>query len=144
MIWRDRLAAYSAAARVAATPWRARWGVRAVAVAAAGCLLTVGAFVAGKHYHQQGMTILTGVASAGTDRASGASAASVTVNGWTYGLRGPGDIPWVDSQGQTHQGGWPACLAGTKITARIRFGEVPVTLPDGTLLRQIVWVDCQP
>lgn len=130
--------AYSAAARAAATPWRARWRVRAAGVAAAGCLLTAGAFVAGEHHHHQpGMTILTGVASVGADEAS------VTIGGWTYGLQGPGNVTWVDSQGTTHTSGWPACLAGPGTTARIKFGEVPVTLPDGGILRQIVWVDCQ-
>jgi len=111
-----------------------------VGVAAAGCLLTAGAFVAGeRHYHQQpaAMTILTGVASVGSDEAS------VTIGGWTYGLRGPGNVTWVDRQGTTHMSGWPACLADPGTTARIKFGEVPVTLPDGGRLRQIVWVDCQ-
>jgi len=28
-------------------------------------------------------------------------------------------------------------------THRIKFGYVPVTLPDGSGLRQIVWVDCR-
>lgn len=108
-------------------------------VAAAGCLLTAGAFVAGEHHrHQQpGMTILTGIASVGADEAS------VTINGWTYGLQGPGNVTWVDRAGTTHMSGWPACLAAPGKTARIKFGEVPVTLPDGGLLRQIVWVDCQ-
>jgi hypothetical protein len=29
------------------------------------------------------------------------------------------------------------------MTQRIKFGYVPVTLPDGSGWRQIVWVDCR-
>jgi hypothetical protein len=136
----DELAAYTAAA--AGSAWgpgrRAGRVVRAAAVAAAACLIGAGAFLAGEHHHQQqGMTVLTGVATVGADEAS------VTVAGWTYGLQGPGNLTWVDRQGMTHVGGWPACLADPGTTARIRFGEVPVALPGGGMVRQIVWVDCQ-
>jgi hypothetical protein len=136
------LAAYAvAAARSGWTPGRARTVVSAAAVA---CLIGavgvgVGAFVAGEHHHrQQAVTVLTGVATVGADEAS------VTVGGWTYGLAGPTDVTWVDDQGMEHVGGWPACLTGPGTTARIKFGEVPATLPDGSTVRQIVWVDCQP
>jgi hypothetical protein len=112
--------------------------VRIAAITAAACLIGAGGFLVGEHHHQQaGMTLLTGVATVGADEAS------VTVAGWTYGLQGPTNITWVDSQRMEHIGGWPTCLAGPGTTARIRFGEVPVTLPDGSTVRQIVWVDCQ-
>lgn len=83
------------------------------------------------------MTILTGVATVGDDEAS------IPVKGWTYGLAGVGSVSWVDGQGATHLGGWPACLTGPGTTPLVKFGWVPVTLPDGETLRQVVWVDCQ-
>lgn len=130
------MTAYSAAARPAWTPRRPRWIMRAaVAVVMAG-LIAAGAFAAGEH-HQSGMTIVTGVA------AVGYSEASVKTGGWTYGLQEGGVAAWVDSQGMTHVGGWPACLAGPGTTRHIRLGWVPVTLPDGLSMRQVVWVGCQ-
>ena len=35
------------------------------------------------------------------------------------------------------------CLIGAGATPRVTFGWVPVTLPDGGTLRQVVWVDCE-
>ena len=83
------------------------------------------------------MTILTGVATVGDDEAS------IPVKGWTYGLAGVGSVSWVDGQSATHLGGWPACLTGPGTTPLVKFGWVPVTLPDGETLRQVVWVNCQ-
>jgi hypothetical protein len=103
-------------------------------MAVVACLIGAGAFVAGEHHQQQGMNILTGVAAVGSD------VASIPVGGWTYGLQGS-NVPWVDSQGTTHMDGWPACLTGQ--APRVKFGWVPVTLPSGGTLRQIVWVDCR-
>jgi hypothetical protein len=110
--------------------------MRATALAAVACLIGAGAFAVGEHHHQPGMTILTGVATVGGDELS------VPVAGWTYGLQRLEGVNWTDSQGQLHMGGRPACLGDPGTTARIRFGEVPVTLPDGTMIRQIVWIGC--
>ena len=41
-------------------------------------------------------------------------------------------------------GGWPSCLSVPGTTHRIKFGYVPVTLPDGSGFRQIVWVTAGP
>ncbi|HEY1671122.1 MAG TPA: hypothetical protein VGG50_00295 [Streptosporangiaceae bacterium] len=109
--------------------------VRAAAVAAVACLIGAGAFVAGEH-HQPGMTVVTGIATIGDHEAS------VTTGGWAYGLQG-GNVAWVDSQGTTHVGGWPACLTGPGTTRPVTLGWVPVTLPGGGTLRQVTWVDCQ-
>jgi hypothetical protein len=106
-------------------------------LAVAACLIVAGAFLAGEHHQQRAMTVLTGVAYVG------AHEASVTVGGWVYGLDGPGNVSWTDSQGSIHTSGWPACLTGPGQHHRIRFGEVPVTAAGGGMWRQIVWVDCQ-
>ena len=111
---------------------------RAWAVIAAACLiavLAVVAFLAGEH-QQHPLTILSGLATVGNQQAT------VTVAGWSYAIDGTG-IMWVDQQGSMHDGGWPACLSGFGRTVPIRFGEVPVTAPDGTTWRQVVWVDCR-
>ena len=108
-----------------------------VVIAAVGLIavLAVAAFLAGEH-QQRPLTVLSGVATVGDQQAT------VTVAGWSYAINGPG-LMWVDRQGSLHDGGWPACLTGVGRTVPIRFGEVPVTAPDGTTWRQVVWVDCQ-
>jgi hypothetical protein len=104
---------------------------------AAAALIGAGAFAAVEHHeHQHAVTVLTGVAYVGHYEAS------VTVDGWVYGLVGPGHAAWVDSKGVTHKSGWPACLTGPGQFHRITFGEMPVTTPGGGMVRQIVWVDC--
>lgn len=109
--------------------------VWAVVIALVACLAAVLGFIAGKH-HQPGMTVLSGVAYVGLDEAS------VTVGGWTYGIDGASNVSWVDDQGSHHEGSWPACLRSGSIVP-ITFGEVPWTAPDGSGLRQVVWVDCR-
>jgi len=93
------------------------------------------AFLAGEH-QQHPVTVLSGVADVGDHTAS------VTVAGssWVYGLSGVDQ--WVDQQGQTHLGGWPTCLSTPGQTVPITFGWVPVTAPDGSSWRQVVWVGC--
>ncbi len=100
----------------------------------AACLIAFLAFLAGEHQQRQ-VTVLSGVASVGDQ------VASVTVAGWVYGIQGVDQ--WVDQQGVTHVGGWPACLRGPGRTVPITFGEIPVTAPDGGSWRQVVWVDCR-
>ena len=104
----------------------------AVAVAA---LVAFGAFVAGEH-QQHPSTVLTGIATVGDHEAT------VLVAGRAYGIEGTG-VPWIDQQGQMHYGSWPACLAGPGRTVRVTFGEVPVTMPDGSVASQVAWVDCR-
>jgi hypothetical protein len=119
---------------------RPRWvrQVMLAGAAAATCLIAGGAFVAGEHHQSQpGMTILTGRAYVGDYQAA------ITVGNYVYGLQGVGNVQWLDSQGSTHSTGWPACLTGPGQYHWIKFGEVPITEPDGAMTRQIVWVDCQ-
>jgi hypothetical protein len=104
------------------------------AVLAAACLIAFLAFVAGEH-QQRPATVLSGIATVGDHEAT------VTVAGWSYGIEG--NIVWVDQEGTTHEGGWPACLGGPARNVPVTFGEVPVTTPDGTTWRQVVWVDCR-
>ena len=130
------MAAFSMAAR-RTTPARfmIRRTTRAAVITLFACLAAVLGFIVGEH-HQPGMTVLRGVAYVGADEAS------VTVGGWVYGIQGTGNVTWVDTQGSIHTDSWPACLSGPG-RAPITFGEVPVTAPDGTTWRQIVWVDCR-
>ena len=111
---------------------------RAVVAVGAACLiaiLAVLAFLAGEH-QQHPVTVLSGVADVGDHTAS------VTVAGssWVYGISGVDQ--WVDQRGQTHLGGWPGCLSTPGQTVPITFGWVPVTAPDGSSWRQVVWVGC--
>ena len=98
------------------------------------CLIVCGAFLAGERQGNR-TTVLTGTAY------TGISEATVTVAGWSYGISG--NVPWFDSQGTEHIGGWPSCLRGVGRRVPITFGAVPVTAPDGTSWRQVVWVDCR-
>ncbi len=104
---------------------------------AAACLIALLAFVAGEHQQRQ-VTVLRGVAGV-----EGDLTASVTVAGssWVYGISGVDQ--WVDHLGEDHVGGWPACLSTPEQTVPITFGWVPVTAPDGSSWRQVVWVDCR-
>ena len=111
---------------------RVRWAAAAIAAA---CLIAFLAFLAGEH-HQRPLTVLTGTATVGYQQAT------VTVGGWTYAIEGI-SIPWVDQQGMTHYGSWPACLGTPGRTVPVTFAEVPVTTPDGPTTRQVVWVECR-
>ena len=108
-----------------------------ILIVGAGLIVLVAflAFLAGEH-HQRPFTVLTGVATVGDHLAT------VTVAGWSYAIQGD-SVMWVDQQGSTHDGGWPSCLNGFGRTVPISFGEVPVTAPDGSSWRQVVWVDCR-
>ena len=99
------------------------------------CLIAGLAFLAGEH-RQSNTTVLSGVAITGLNEAT------VTVAGWSYGILGTG-LTWFDNQGTEHVGGWPSCLRGTGRRVPITFGAVPVTAPDGSSWRQVVWVDCR-
>jgi hypothetical protein len=131
------MAAVSATAGAAWTPQRPHLVIRAAAMVLVAGLIGVAAFVTGQHHHPSGVTMLTGLAYTGGQQAS------VVVDGYAYGFEGVGSVTWVDGQGETHMGGWPSCLSVPGTTHRIKFGYVPVTLPDGSGFRQIVWVDCR-
>jgi hypothetical protein len=109
---------------------------RAVAVIAAAGLIAFLGFLAGEH-HQRPVTVLTGIATVGDQLAT------VTVAGWSYAIQGT-STPWVDQQGMTHYGSWPACLGGPGRAVPVTFAEVPVPTPDDSTTRQVVWVDCNP
>jgi hypothetical protein len=106
----------------------------AVVLIAGAVLIAALAFLAGQH-HRPAPTVLTGVATVGDHEAS------VPVQGYVYGIMGVEE--WIDQQGALHVGGWPACLAPAGRTVRIKFAETPTTGPDGSPLRQVVWVDCR-
>ena len=99
------------------------------------CLVAAAAFVAGER-HQRNVTVLRGVAYVGIHEAT------IMVAGWEYGIQGT-SVPWVDGQGTLHEGSWPSCLPGPGKRVPVTFGEIPVTSPDGTSWRQVVWVDCR-
>ncbi len=107
----------------------------AVAVIAAAGVIAFLAFLAGEH-QQRPFTVLSGIAAVGDHEAT------FTVAGWAYGMEG-NSVPWVDQQGVTHYGSWPACLQEPGRTVPVTFGEEPVTAPDGSSWRQVVWVDCR-
>jgi hypothetical protein len=111
---------------------RVKW---AAAMIAAACLIAFLGFLAGEHHQRPATTVLTGIATVG-DRE-----ATVLVGGRAYGIEGT--VTWVDQDGMTHYGSWPACLGGPGRTALVTFGEVPVTTPDGATVSQVVWVDCR-
>jgi hypothetical protein len=94
------------------------------------------AFLAGEHHHHQ-VTVLRGVAGTGDHVAS----INVAGSSWVYGMSGVEE--WIDQQGQTHDGGWPACLSTPGKAVPIKFGWLPVTGPNGSSWRQVVWVDCR-
>jgi hypothetical protein len=100
-------------------------------VAAIGAIFFAG-FLIGKH--QSGVKELTGRAYITS------SAATVTVDGWSYGIYGVQF--WIDSAGAWHDGGWPSCL---RVGQRpmITFGAVPASMPDGISFKQVLWVDCR-
>jgi hypothetical protein len=111
-------------------------GTRIVVALVVLCLIAGLAFLAGERRGTQ-TTVLTGVAYIGINEAT------VTVDGWSYGILGTGNLTWFDKQGTSHDSGWPSCLRGVGRRARITFGAVPVTDPHGGSWRQVVWVDCR-
>ena len=108
-------------------------GSRVFVAFVALCLITALAFLVGER-HASHTTVLTGIPVVGQNEAT------VTVGGWSYGISG--NVTWFDSQGTMHEGSWPTCLRDTGPGRPITFGMVPVTTPDGSSWRQVVWVDC--
>ena len=62
-------------------------------------------------------------------------------DGCAYGISG--NVTWFDSQGTEHDGGWLSRLRSVGKRVQITFGAVPVTAPNGSAWRQVVWVDCR-
>jgi hypothetical protein len=71
----------------------------------------------------------------------GSRMASIESDGWFYGVSE--SVAWIDASGSLHDDGWPACLRPVGTTRTVRFGAVPVTIPDGAGFRAVVWVDCR-
>ena len=78
---------------------------------------------------------LVGRASVGEDQAS------IQVEDVFYALDGL--VPWIDSEGTAHDGGWPACLTPGQ-TVIVRFGGQLVDLPGGSGEYRVAYVDCRP
>lgn len=108
--------------------------IRVVVAFVALCLIACGTFLVGERQGNR-TTVLTGMAYTGINEAT------VTVAGWSYAISG--NVTWLDSQGTEHVGGWPGCLRSVGRRVPITFGAVPVTAPDGSSWRQVVWVDCR-
>lgn len=108
--------------------------IRVVVAFVVLCLIAGGTFLAGERQGNR-TRVLTGMAYTGIDEAT------VTVAGWSYGISG--NVTWFDSQGTEHFGSWPSCLRSVGRRVPITFGAVPVTAPDGSSWRQVVWVDCR-
>ncbi|MGZ4560245.1 MAG: hypothetical protein ACXVXJ_04620 [Mycobacteriaceae bacterium] len=66
---------------------------------------------------------------------------SVRSQGWTYGVDDAAVVPWIDSDGTWHEGGWPACLRRFQ-TQPVTFQARSVTI-DGRTWRPIVAIDCR-
>jgi hypothetical protein len=101
--------------------------IGSVAVVAIAVFLTKGT----------GVTVETGRAYVGADQAG------AIVDGVTY------DIPVVDAIWQHADGSWqfggsgPDCLAKQEsMSPPFTFGWVSVTEPNGSTIRQVVWVSC--
>jgi hypothetical protein len=108
--------------------------IRVVVAFVVLCVIVCGTCLVGERQGNR-TTVLTGMAYTGLNEAT------VTVAGWSYGISG--NVTWLDSQGTEHVGGWPSCLRSAGRRVPITFGAVPVTAPDGSSWRQVVWVDCR-
>jgi hypothetical protein len=76
----------------------------------------------------------------------GSHVITIEYDGWAYGADGSVET-WIDSKGELHGAGWPACLrlgpGGTPIhDVPIRFAAHEVSL-DGTTWRPILGIDCR-
>jgi len=108
--------------------------IRVVVAFVVLCVIAGATFLVGERQGNRA-TVLTGMAYTGINEAT------VTVAGWSYGISR--NVTWFDSQGTEHVGGWPSCLRSVGTRVPITFGAVPVTAPDGSSWRQVVWVDCR-
>ena len=86
---------------------------------------------------RRGVMHLEGIAHVGERQAT------IESGGWSYGVSD--SVAWMDASGTEHEDGWPTCLGATGRTSAVKFGAVPVTLPDtGSTFRAVVYVDCRP
>lgn len=107
------------------------WRGVALTIAIVVVAAAIGYFAATR---QAGVVERNGIAS------PAAGAISAEAGGWTYNI--PLDVPWTDLQGSFHDSGRPACLGPDAGNVPVRFYSVDV-LADGTMWRQVVWVDCR-
>jgi hypothetical protein len=116
------------------------WSIPAAVVVA----IAVGAYVLGSVNPAVHVSTGTAYSNGGNQSVGGgviSAEASVTVDGWAYGMEG-GVNEWQDADGGWHYGGWPSCLS-TLGEHQIRFGWVSVSAPGGADgLREVVWVEC--
>jgi hypothetical protein len=72
----------------------------------------------------------------------GKRVATIESGGWSYGVSQ--GVDWIDASGTHHDDGWPTCLGPVGSSPTVRFGAVPVTLPDmGGTYRAVVYIDCR-
>ncbi len=105
--------------------------------------IALGAYVLGSLNPAVHTSTGTAYSNGGSQSAGGSiisAEATVTVDGWSYGMDG-GVIWWEDADGSWHNGGWPSCLSPL-CEHQIRFGWVTVTAPGGPEMREVVWVEC--
>lgn len=102
-----------------------------------------------------GALVLAGIAGflVGSDRAGvmrlegtahvGEHVATIESGGWSYGFAQ--SVHWIDASGVHNEDGWPTCLGKAGNVTRVKFGAIPVALPDdGGTVRPVVYVDCRP
>jgi hypothetical protein len=111
---------------------RTRWVTVAVLWIGSLAVVAIAVFLA----KGTSVTVETGRAYVGIDQAG------ATVDGFIY------DIPVVDANWEHADGAWqfggrPTCLAKQEsMSPPFTFGWVSVTEPDGSTIRQVVWVSC--
>lgn len=96
-------------------------------------LLTIAAYGLGSR--RSGPQSLSGRAHIGDHMAS------IEHDGWFYGVSD--SVAWIDATGSFHEDGWPVCLRPAGSTKTVRFGTVPVEVPDFVSYRAVVWIDCR-
>ena len=112
-------------------------------------LVGVGGYLLGVHNTKQANwhTVTVDLASVAADESGPHRLLSITADGWTYAIEDT--VTWTDSDGNLHDGGWPACLepahpgfmTRNHKHVRIRFAEV-TSEADGFGWRPVVLVDC--
>src|SRR4030095_5664719 len=86
---------------------------------------------------RRGFMHLDGIAHVGERQAT------IQSGDWSYGVSE--SVAWIDASGTEHEDGGPTCLGETGSTSTVKFGAVPVTLPDtGSTYRAVVYIDCRP
>jgi hypothetical protein len=113
----------------------ARRGHAAIAVLAIAAAAFGAGFVAHDVNAAKGLNPPTLTASCITGAVDG----SCEADGTSYGLEP--SVPWTDSGGVFHEGGWPDCLARLSQIDHVRIQGDWITL-GGTRAARVLWVDC--